>query len=365
MNSKSTRNAPDVAHYIKVLETAHDARLAATKIHNRDLSEYIPADLRSRLSKLIHLALLPSDAAATHHHHQPPPDADDEDGAVDGRSVDLSGNAEVASPRSLRESNITAVGDRERQFEYLSLHLDPPPEPRKPPVLRPLHWLSRMRDQCKHDRICWPSKIYRFDRMFSQRSLFDQAEQMMDWGADDFVTWLATIGDPDDVSTVSRDVVKQLFSIGAEGDASRALYVEPQLRKAIPHAMAGALGIPKMSLDYNVNRLLHSDERNKLRPSHRRVAFGRSKPSADCFESCADGIRPLEPRFPASMRSKRAIFEGITHLRATGTLVEHLRDHREIRKPAYLVEQRMFAANRIDGEIYDDHVPLHRDQCQE
>lgn len=247
------------------------------------------------------------------------------------------------------------------QFQYLDLRLDPPPEPRRPKA-RVMHWAPTMIGARKVDRVRWPSKIYQFDRMFSRQTLFEQAEQMMDWAAEDFSAWLANLGDPDE-ATLSADVIKQLFSIATEGDASKALYVEPTVKKAIPDAVAKSMGMPKLSLDFNVARLLRTDEADKRRPS-RRLAFGRSLPAGDAFECGPDGIRPLEPDFPPDMRSKRSIFEGITHLRATRTLADYLEENPQIAKPMYLVERQMFApsaAADADAEADDGpHVPLYK-----
>lgn len=47
--------------------------------------------------------------------------------------------------------------------------------------------------------------------------------------------------------TLSAGTIKQLFSIGVEGESSRALYVEPRLRKAVPDEVAQSLEMPKVN----------------------------------------------------------------------------------------------------------------------
>lgn len=48
----------------------------------------------------------------------------------------------------------------------------------------------------------------------------------------------------DKESNLTKDIIKQLFSIGIEGDASKALYVEPKQKRAIPHEVAQSLQMP-------------------------------------------------------------------------------------------------------------------------
>lgn len=330
----------------------------------------MPADLHARLAKCIKLADVlaegggggggDSDNDAGSDSNNNLLDVDDAEAAEEtARLAKLN-----ASVHSLNPSNVTLIRDAELLYEYLELRLEPPPESRRTKT-RPMHWLPHMLQQRRVDRVIWPTKIYQFDRMFSSMSLFDQAELMMDWAAGDFAAWLQSIGDPEEPS-LSKDIIKQLFSIAAEGDASKALYVEPTVKKAIPDAVAKSIGMPTLSLDYNVARLLRQDEIDKLRPA-RRIAFGRHLDAGDARESGADGMRPLVPQFPDAMRSKRTIFEGITHLRATRALATYLEENPEIRRPPYLVEEKMFAEENWSGGAPDGrhggqkrHVPLYK-----
>lgn len=61
----------------------------------------------------------------------------------------------------------------------INLKIDPPPEPRKP-VRKTVNWVATYLREQRKDRVVWPSKLYRFDRKFSQKTLFDQANQLMD-----------------------------------------------------------------------------------------------------------------------------------------------------------------------------------------
>ena len=50
----------------------------------------------------------------------------------------------------------------------------------------------------------------------------------------------------DDESEINKEFVKQLFSIQVEGDASKALYVEPKEISVIPHEVAKHMNLPKV-----------------------------------------------------------------------------------------------------------------------
>lgn len=317
----------------------------------------MPLDVHKRLTKCINLpdklgeGNAENDTEETNNNN----DVDDEEATETTLKAKLN-----ASIHSFNPSTMSDILDKELLFDYLSLNLEPPPESRRQKE-RIMHWLPSMLQQRRVDRVKWPTKIYQFDRMFSRMSLFDQAELMMDWAAGDFSVWLQSIGDPEEPS-LSKDIIKQLFSIAAEGDASKALYVEPSVKKSIPDAVAKSIDMPKLSLDYNVARLLKQDEREKCRPT-RHLAFGRQLPAADVYASCADGHHPLKPLFPTQMRSKRTIFEGITHLRATQAFAKYLEENPDIRRPPYLVKENMFDRDGEHGANDDSgglHVPLYK-----
>lgn len=77
------------------------------------------------------------------------------------------------------ESTITEILDREKTFEQIFLKIDPPPEKRKQQA-KEVNWIAKMMSMKRADRIKWPSKLYYFERKFSQKTLYDQAEDLMD-----------------------------------------------------------------------------------------------------------------------------------------------------------------------------------------
>ena len=63
--------------------------------------------------------------------------------------------------------------------------------------------------------------------------------------AQDFAEWLNSLGS-EDKSNINKEVIKELFSIGIEGDTSKALYVEPKLKKSVPIKVARSLNVPEV-----------------------------------------------------------------------------------------------------------------------
>lgn len=219
--------------------------------------------------------------------------------------------------------------------------------------------------QKRADRVCWPSKLYHFDRKFSQKTLFEQAEQMMDMAAEDFADWLANLGN-DREMTLTKDILMQLFSITIEGDSAKALFVEPRQRKAVPAEVADILHMPSLAIEHNVRRLLDSDAAQRTATLVQKVGFGRTLPRALYVEkSDAANIPPMQPKFPHDLRSKRTIFHGITHLRSTKAIVTHLERHPDVGRPKFLVQSGLFggkaAKSKAPSQEKQPYRPLYAD----
>lgn len=130
-----------------------------------------------------------------------------------------------------------------------------------------------------------------------------------------------------------------LFSIGVGGDTSKALHIEPKMKKAIPYEVAFSLNCPEVrfcscvyyfcrlaifsilylrlqfSIEKNVDRLTKEDEKNRPKSS-RYSAFGRTLPAKMNIIKCsADFVEPRKLDFPEDLRTKRLLFKGITHLK--------------------------------------------------
>lgn len=46
--------------------------------------------------------------------------------------------------------------------------------------IKEVNWIAKMLNMKRTERIKWPSKLYYFDQKFSQKTLYEQAEDLMD-----------------------------------------------------------------------------------------------------------------------------------------------------------------------------------------
>lgn len=81
--------------------------------------------------------------------------------------------------QEFNESTLTEILDKQLAYVHVNLQIDPPPEPRRPPK-QPVNWVAHFLRQPRKDRVVWPSKLYNFDKKFSQKTLHEQAEQLME-----------------------------------------------------------------------------------------------------------------------------------------------------------------------------------------
>lgn len=87
------------------------------------------------------------------------------------------------------------------------------------------------------------------------------------------------------------------------------------------------------------------------------VAFGTTLPLELQHPKSNPWEGVVKPIFPEDIRSCRAVFKAIGHLRSTKALVSHLITHPEIPKPKYLVRKGAF--DQKHEEQANDHVPLY------
>lgn len=106
-----------------------------------------------------------------------------------------------------------------------------------------LNWVSDYTKRPKKERIVWQTKLFKENKEIYEKPLFEQTEELIDIAADHFAVWLKQM---DDESNINKEFVKQLFSIQVEGDASKALHVEPKEISVIPHEVAKMMNLPKV-----------------------------------------------------------------------------------------------------------------------
>ncbi|KXJ77428.1 hypothetical protein RP20_CCG007555 [Aedes albopictus] len=241
-------------------------------------------------------------------------------------------------------------GDRLSKFE---LKIDPKTKPREL-KLKEVNWMENFLKKTRKERIQWQTKLYKSDKKLLEKPLFEQVEELIDLGAQDFAEWLNTLGA--EKSNITKDIIKQLFSIGVEGDAAKALYVEPKEIRAIPVEVARDWNLHHMALQRKIAQVMKSD-RQQAKVRERHVAFGRTLPMDMRRFKRFDDIDEIVPNFPDEVKTFQKVFKGICHLRSVKILVDHLKEHPEMHRPKYLVNQGMFKPKEVKPS---DHVPLYK-----
>lgn len=120
-----------------------------------------------------------------------------------------------------------------------------PRVPKHPPYDENENWISDYTKKTKKERIVWQTKLFKDNKQIHEKPLFEQTEELIDIAADHFAKWLK---DLDEESNINKEFVKQLFSIQVEGDASKALNVNPKEISIIPHEVAELLNLPEVQL---------------------------------------------------------------------------------------------------------------------
>ncbi|XP_058063548.1 uncharacterized protein LOC131213513 [Anopheles bellator] len=161
------------------------------------------------------------------------------------------------------------------------------------------------------ERIRWQTKYYRTDRKLLDKPLFQQIEELIDLGAQDFAEWLNGLGA--EKSNITRDIIKQLFSIEIEEEIARAIRVDAREVRAIPTEAARDWHLEHMALEERIAQVMRADRLVENRAAaarpggHGRVAFGRTLPrelQGPPGRSAADQeVLGLMPDFPNDLRT--------------------------------------------------------------
>ncbi|XP_053699298.1 uncharacterized protein LOC128746274 [Sabethes cyaneus] len=259
-------------------------------------------------------------------------------------------DSDSMSPEMGDDEDDDADGVRQSKF---GMKIEPKTKPREL-KLREVNWMENFLKKTRKERIKWQTKLYRSDKKLLEKPLFEQVEELIDLGAQDFAEWLNTLGA--EKSNITKDIIKQLFSIGVEGDSAKALCVEPKEIRAIPDEVAKDWNLNYMALQRKIAQVMRSDRREaKVRERH--IAFGRTLPMHMRRFKRFDDIEEIVPNFPEETKTFQKVFKGICHLRSVKILVDHLKEHPEIHRPKYLVDQGMFKPKETKPS---DHVPLYK-----
>ncbi|XP_049285616.1 uncharacterized protein LOC125764928 [Anopheles funestus] len=202
------------------------------------------------------------------------------------------------------------------------------------------NWMEAYLRKTGNERIRWQTKYYRTDQKLLDKPLFQQIEELIDLGAQDFSEWLNGLGA--EKSNITKDIIKQLFSIEIEDEMARALRVDTREIRAIPTDAARHWNLEHMALQNRIAQVMRTDRRTMAKVRTQHVAFGRTLPAELRTTSRTDSTDTIEPDFPDDLRTLRALFQDIRHLRSVRYLIEHLRTRPDIQRPRYLLDAGLF-----------------------
>lgn len=147
--------------------------------------------------------------------------------------------------KSFNESTLSEIKEKEDEYNDIDLKIESKPVPRDFQESS-LNWMANYLSKKPKDRVQWQSKLYSFDKKLNEKPMFEQAEELIDLAAQDFTDWINRLA-TDSQSNITKELIKELFPIGLEGDASKAMYIEPKEIKALPNEIATDWGLNEVS----------------------------------------------------------------------------------------------------------------------
>lgn len=259
----------------------------------------------------------------------------------------------MTKSHDFNESTTSEVFDLDDQYLGIELKIDP--KTNRCQSIEEDDWMTSFLTKRKKDRILWQSKFHKLDKRLTEKPMFEQAEQLIDLAASDFSEWINTLSS-DNTTGITKELIKELFPIGLEGDATKAIYIEPKPIQTIPDEMGESWNLRELSLEKNVARLLKLDQIEDQKPP-KYVAFGKNLPMELRHPKPGRDTTTIKPKFPNDLKTKEVLFRGINHLRSTKAFVQHLVNHPELPKPKCLVTERMFET--LEAEKKSKPVPLY------
>ncbi|XP_058066059.1 uncharacterized protein LOC131215685 [Anopheles bellator] len=210
------------------------------------------------------------------------------------------------------------------------------PKPRPMPE-RVENWMENFLRKPAPKRIRWRSQLYGTP---TEPHPATQVEQLIDVGAQDFVDWLNTLGA--ERSSITRSIVRQLFSVETGDEMSRALNVAPKEIRAIPGQVAAEWHLPQMSLENRIARVREHD-RKSVAGRRERLAFGRGLPKTMRSQVLdSEDSDPGRADVPEDLMSLRRLFKDIWHLRSVKYLIDYFEERPTLPRPPFLVEKGLF-----------------------
>ncbi|CRL03767.1 CLUMA_CG016637, isoform A [Clunio marinus] len=298
-----------------------------------DLSQCMPPDLHHRVAKIISLPFGKDE-----------PFEEQKKVTFKDLLMELDPNLAKKLDDGLTEENFVEIIEKHEKHKEIEVNIEPRAPERK--LFKPnVNWFAEYINKTKKERIVWQTKLFKDNREIHEKSLFEQTEELIDIAAEHFAVWLKQM---DEESNINKEFVKQLFSIGVESDASKALHVEPKEILAIPHEVAKVMNLPDHSIQNNVVKMSRSDKKSRMKKPNT-VAFGRLLPLSlriqKFNENLFDELYTIN--CPPELQSLEVVFHSILHLRSTHALIELLKAKPELPRAKYLEDNKLFDPKTI------------------
>ncbi|XP_058123047.1 uncharacterized protein LOC131294063 [Anopheles ziemanni] len=231
------------------------------------------------------------------------------------------------------------VSQPDRAAVQMQVTIEPKSKPRPLPP-RVEDWMGNFLRKPTRKRILWRSKRYETEPCNQEAS--ERVDQQMDAGVDDFVRWMNGLGA--ERSTLTKDIVKQLFSSGSTDETSRALNIAPKEIRAVAESVAAEWNLPQMALDYRIAEVRARNRKWSASGTGPRIAFGRALPweLRPVGEAHEGGEDVEQPDVPEHLMSLERLFRDICHLRSVKYLVDYLNERPALPKPRFLEEKGLF-----------------------
>lgn len=228
-----------------------------TKVHPYDLSETLPPRLNKRVVNILksspsHLQdpnLLKKTTASSIEKERPKQQIDDDKENAEEESVEN----QAINDEDYNENTDPDIVEAEKRFKRFELKLEPPA-----PTIKTIKaegpWSSEFVTKKIHERVKWQSKFHHLEIRLTDKPIFEQADDLIDIAAADFSDWINSLSS-DSNTNISKELIKELFPIGLEGDATKALYVGPKQIQAIPDDVGHTYNLPHVSISFYLTNI--------------------------------------------------------------------------------------------------------------
>jgi hypothetical protein len=212
-------------------DSCADKKTPSKKKKSVDFSQSLPPDLYDRIAKIFALSFTKHD-----------PFEEKKKFSFKELLQDLDPELLKKLGDDVNEENFAEAIDNYQKNKEVDLNIEERTPERKL-YEQNVNWEAEYIKKVRKERIIWQTKLFKENKEIYEKPLFEQTEELIDIAAEHFAVWLKQM---DEESNINKEFVKQLFSIQVEGDASKALYVEPKEISVIPHEVAKIINMPKV-----------------------------------------------------------------------------------------------------------------------